>query len=235
METIPTDIKFSELWKHLSYESIVDLCQSSNEFNALICQSNIIWEQLLYRDFGVIYIKDNARNMYLLYRHALNHFSQFYPIITQRALQILVNVAPIETWSGWERSIEDRRQQSDRPDLILTVDVLATLCSEWEFDESGEMQYFVPDVDCEQIEEMSDIRLMYPNFDQMVEELKESDCKEFKTFISNPTLIFINTHPILINYDYELALEFNYNMSGPSHRSCNEQVDQIKNDILALI
>ena len=80
METIPRDIKLSEFWKHLPYESIVDLFQTNIEFN-LVCQNNLVWQYLLLCDFGVTHNQDNARDLYLLYRHTLDYFLIFIQLL----------------------------------------------------------------------------------------------------------------------------------------------------------
>lgn len=258
METIPPEIKLLELWNHLPYEDIVNLCQTNREFN-LICQYNSTWQYLLYRDFGITYTEGNARNLYLLYKHALDYFSNFYPIITQRALYALVNVAPVSTWSNLEKAIRVRHQ--DLAGKILSVIELVILCEEVIENEFGEEVNIVNDiVDCYMFEKLGYSNNINPNLDEMFREIRDvreasskgeynklyetrnkyakvgiefsqHKCDEFIKLISYPTLIFINKKPILINWDYDLARSIPYWFGSPGYNRCMEAIEK---DILAL-
>src|SRR5581483_8962340 len=114
------------------------LCRTNYRLN-LICQTNSTWIHLLRRDFKVSYTGENAHNLYLLYRHTLGYFSEFYPIITQRALNILVNIAPPSTWNSLEEAIKEHREAfviMPIP-LILSVSELTAICSEIRVDKFG--------------------------------------------------------------------------------------------------
>lgn len=238
MDIVPQALVLGNLWIYLSYEDIVKLCQVNLEFNT-ICQSNSTWRQLLYRDFGVNYTDPDTRSLYLLYRHALEHFSNYFPIITQRALSILVNIAPVLTWNSLEKSINEYIGgfAGSASPLILSIETFAAVCSEIIVHqvEPAIIESIVTEIDCEMIEKMGDSSVIYPNFDEMVEYLQQGNCNQLRTLISKPTLIFVNKEPILINYDYDLASDLISNIGGPSYFQCNDQFKAIEGEILALL
>ena len=76
---------------------------------------------------------------------------------------------------------------------------------------------------------------MYPNFNLMIQQLNQSHCEKFKEFITKPNLIFVNTKPVLINYDYQLVILFSLHVSYPSGKLCHQQYGENTNQILALL
>lgn len=223
MEAIVREIKLGEICKYLSYEDITRYCQVSKEFN-LINKSISIWEYLLNRDFNVISTEENIREVYLLNKRAIDHFSKFYPIITHRALQILVKL--IHIWYELDEAIKEHREEYESDDYssILSLDELNVI----RLTRHGFERIILENL----IGTMSDIKLIYPNFDNMVKQLKQDNYEEFKILTSNPTIIFVNKKPILINYDYELAIEFTYNVHLKSY---SQQVLQMEINLLNLI
>ena len=83
----------------------------------------------------------------------------------------------------------------------------------------------------DKIDEITDIRKIYPNFDQMVKELQQSNCGRFRELISHPTIIFINKVPTLINYDYDLAVEFPDHVGYPIILECDKQLKPIRENL----
>lgn len=217
MEIIPQDIKLQELWQYLPYEDIVNLCQSNLEFN-LICESNNVWTYLLKRDFDIIYTQENSRNMYLLYRHALNHFSEFYPIITLKALNLIIKYVPTSVWPILDEII--RKELGHLSNSILSESVILTM-------RSGILSksYFI---DFDNIAH----HWYIPGFSEMVNRINEDDgCNEFIKLVTNPTLIFVNGILTIIVYDYDLAEAFIDTTLNP----CENELETIKEYILSLI
>lgn len=227
METIPEDIKLKEFWKYLPYESIIYLCQVNREFSS-ICQDNLMWCYLLYRDFDVIYVEVTAQNRYLSYKCTLAHFSNFYPIITKHALKSLVDLVPVSKWSKFNEAIKSHKSQYGFLKILTYNDLVG-------------VSYV--DVNCEYILEESerklfkedDPHLIYHNFNQMVQELNEHNCSQLDAFISRSSLVFINNKLVLINYDYELLQQFGYNINLVLLELYREQEAEVSNSLFALL
>jgi hypothetical protein len=208
METIPPEIYLEEIVKNLSYEDIVGLCLTNTRFK-MFCGSNLLWQRLLQRDFWITYQGENARNVYLLYKHALDHFSNYYPIITQYALQALVTFIPISTWSILDKRIRHLNSS------LLTTYLLQSLVN---YGYKNDVRKIA----------IGDNEI----FDQMIQEL-EQNCDKFETLASRPTLIFIKRKPIIIKYDYDLACELVSYVATFS--ACQYKLKNIKDYILSLL
>jgi hypothetical protein len=225
METIPKEIKSEEFLKYFDYGEIIQLCQVNKDFNQ-VYESNETWKYLIYRDFRIVYDGDNSRTMYLSYKDGINYFSDFYPIITQKALKILLSI------SHWD-SIKDgvkawREFTGSLFPLILSVSEVEIISGEIITDKSTYTDSIKFN---EKIKPIGHSRIVYPDFNKKVEELENGNCDEFRTLISHPTLIFINKKPMLIIYDYDLANDLLFH----SNFICKDQFNDVEEEILSLI
>jgi hypothetical protein len=237
METIPSEVRLQEFWKNLSYEEIVNLCRTNVEFSN-ICQSNVMWQYLLYRDFDITYTRENARSLYLLYKHTVDHFSQFYPIITQKALQKLIELIPVSEWNKFDKAIRERQEYQDAygEDKSLVLTGLELFRIVYVEDETVNEYVIEERFYRDQMEELfQNMDLIHPGFSQMIKQLEQNNCVQFKSFIYKPSLIFIKTKPIIINYDYELAVDLNNDIGFSMHRPCDQQIKQIYEEIVGLL
>jgi hypothetical protein len=230
MQSIPSEIRLQEFWKYLSYEEIVNLCQTNIEFNK-ICQSNALWQHLLYRDFGIVYNEPNARESYLKYKATLDHFSQFYPIITQHALQALMTFIPVSEWLIYDDEIIINREMYDYNPLytsILSVNRVANLIHD--IKQSGNLWYLVREITINAIG--------IDNYNQIIQKLVQSNCNQLERLIKRPTIIFVRKNLIVIDYDYDLAFQLLAELQPRNRKAyhiCNQKVDQMTNNLLELI
>lgn len=214
MDIIPADVKLEKLWRTLPYEDINRLCLVNQEFN-LLCQRNSTWEYLVNRDFGINYTGNNARNLYIKYRQALDYFSSYYPIITYQTLALIVDRVPI----SWRDNIGDTINRLTNKGFILSVDELIGLIDET-----------YPTRNWNDFKDVLDPRKLYNDFDKMIISINQNGCDMFMTIVTTPTLIFVNKIPIMIKYDYDLAKDLWSNI----RIGCNKQFNEIINYILNL-
>ena len=92
------DVGLYEFYKYLSYEEIINLCNTNYLFSS-ICRNNETWKYLMKRDFAIDYIGVDAYREYLKYKNALDIFSTRFPIITQRALINIVDNISSQYWN----------------------------------------------------------------------------------------------------------------------------------------
>jgi hypothetical protein len=218
------------------------------------------WKYLLDRDFRITDYKEklypeinipypvNVKGLYLLYSYALNFLTSFYPIVTQRALELFVSTIPISTWPSFGEGIIQYHENFYDPGRISRIFSISEFGAI--FDNTDEMN------DMSEIGIISEtgiytpislfdpyfnelfrpiltnfISSIYPNFEELEQQVKQNDCKQFKTLISYPTLVFVNKKPILINYDYELGLELKFS----NYDLCDPILKEIERDLLALL
>jgi hypothetical protein len=243
MESLPQELKISELWKSLPYENIIKLCQTNREFN-MICQNETVWKYLLQRDFGITYHKEklfpeihnashpeNARNLYLLYKYALDYLTEFYPIITQIALELFVNTIPVSVWPAFGEGIKEYNKsffsEEDRS-LIFSIDELG-----FSFYDISEIGEYISDPYFKELFRhilSHYIVSIYPNLEQMKQQIRQN-CEQFKNLISYPTIIFVNKKQMLIKYDYDLGSELKYE----NYEQCYPKFEDLENEIIALL
>jgi hypothetical protein len=225
MDNLNPEIKLHEFYKYLSYDDIINLSLINKEFN-FICCSNFIWKHLLFKDFNINCTQENIRKIYLLYHHTLDHYSKFYPIITYNALTALINNIPVSEWDKFDQAIREyrRRCECDVEDLILTIQDVG-------FFINAQHELFDNNI-ITSIYQYIDDNLKYPDLEQMMEDLRINNGKNYFDFICRPAFIFVNKKLIEVNHDYELAVLFLYNTI---YNTCFEDTDQIKDRILAFL
>ena len=211
MEFIPRVLRLNQIWIYLPYEDIVTLCQLDRKFNT-ICQNNETWIYLLRRDFWIDYPKPNAREIYLQYRQTLKHFSRDYPIITQRALNLIVNHIPSTLWKFLDESTTMNEDESILS-ISMVIDLMVNSGQSWE-----------------PLQNVGDSRLIYPDFDQMLYQLN-SNCQNFEVLTNKSSLIHVNMIPTIINYDYDLA--FDLWTETPS--GCDSKFEELEDQMLKLL
>lgn len=163
--------------------------------------------------------------------------TNFYPIITEEALEIFVSNTPKLLWNSLDpilQALKDYREEWGKDsEEILTLDELDYI-SEFINGTSGD-NCFIPDEFRSIKYPVYDNRSLYPNLERVIEELELNNCSGFKTFISTPTFIFVNKILTRINYDYDLAVYLaNYTDSDINYE-CIIQKNEIENEILDLL
>jgi hypothetical protein len=224
MNTLPSEIKFNEVIKHLSSKDILELCRTNVEFNK-ICQNDVTWKYLLYRDFGVDYT-NKIRNEYLLHKSVLDFLTKYYPVITQKALETFINLVPISIWPIFEIAVHEHREEfGEESSPILSINELSFLSNaEYESGEKVFNKFYnnLPN------QAYKNFLSTYPNIDEITRQLDNRNYDQYNTFISHPSLIFVNKKPVIINYDYDLASELRYIYA------LEKQFEPIEKEILSL-
>jgi hypothetical protein len=172
-----------------------------------------------------VYNGNDARQMYLLYRHALDTLTDdFFPIVTQKSLKIMIEYIPVSKWNNLAKALKDYLwgYGEGYPQILTNTEFTNVVLFT---DECGVP--YISNVYGNLIAEVTGIESQYSNFDQMVSELEQNNCQQFRTLITKPTFIFVNKKLTLINYDYDLAESY-------GHYECRDQFNQIKREILAL-
>jgi hypothetical protein len=192
MESPSLEVYLHNVLKNSTYDEIVNLCQTSQKFRD-ICEYNFIWRDLLKRDFDITYNGEDARNLYLQYKNTLDHFSEYYPIITNHALQALVMFVPISSWPIIDKKIKRNRQWESSQ--ILSIKTITTLLNNLKF--LTYITYDMPEIGINSIGK--------ERHNQIIQQLKQSGCSQLIEMITKPTLIFVRKNPKIINHDYDLA------------------------------
>ena len=221
---LPLDIKLGEFWPYLSYSDIKSLCLTSKEFSS-ICHNKQVWRDLLRYDFWVDN-NGNVKDLYFLYQRALNRYSKFYLIITQRALQRLVELIPESYWATLDAIIVDFLDTFD--DIILSLEVFNAIINGG-IDECGMNIKYGDSI-------YPDPNSIYQGLDKMIDKLESSDdCSEYSIFVSKPSLIFVKGVRTIIEYDYDLAQEIVCNSNGNVEDLCASKLNRLSEQIKALI
>ena len=238
MNTLPSDIYNDELWKHLSYDSLISLCKSNTAFSK-ICKSNAVWQYLLDRDFAIIHNGTDAKEMYLLYRKALYHFTQFFPIITHQALKFIVEYLDVSMWSAVENAIHVYRHMYGdyNREKIMTISTLSSIIhAEEENDPAHPRGYHaMSDVFRDMIHKYEhDNEDDWVKFYAAIDYFRKYGCLDFKQYIidhSEPILVFVNTKLVVLEFDYELAQRISYEL----YEECEVEFQKLKNNVLSLL
>jgi hypothetical protein len=249
MDTLPSEVRLQEFWKHLSYDEIVNLCKINVEFSN-VCQSNLMWQYLLDRDFdisydgqnakyvylirkffGVIYTGEDALQVYSKYINTLNHFTQYYPIITQQALISLVNLIPVSDWPAYDKVITNERINGDT-NKILSAYGVGNLASATEYYEylTQDMRKFDNNVSNIVLDSIGGEE----NFYQMINQILPANCDKISEIVTRPTTIFVNGKPIIVDYDYEL-IEKILSVSTILNTLCRSILENMKSIYLSLL
>jgi hypothetical protein len=193
---VPRDYILNELWKHLPYNDIISLCQSSKELN-IIYISNATWVFLLQRDFGIA-DNYNAHNMYLLYKGALDLLTSYFPIVTQRALLEFVTYIPKSQWTNIISALNRIKIYYENEYKIFSIQMLRFI-----FDMKDDYRRCVVKVIDQQLQSSVElIKSIYPDYNNIVIMLTT---KPLTSVVSYDTIVFINGKLTLVHYDYELA------------------------------
>lgn len=200
MATVQTILNLEKTWKSRPYEDIITWCQVSKE-NSKICQDNNTWKYLLQRDYGKSYVGGDARSVYLQYRRIINHFSKYYPVITQQVVDFIHDKIPDNLWSTFDNVMEEysanRISSGQEPVLILSLSEMGSLV-----DTVGDL---LTDIEIPSPDQRKYFSSIYPNFRQYIDQISNEDCDTYLKIITKPTLIFVNTKPVIAMYDYDLA------------------------------
>lgn len=229
METLPKEIKLQEFWKFLSYYDIVHLCQSNSEFSQ-ICLSNELWVHLLQKDFNIC-DHDNAKQLYLKYRHTLDHFTQYYPIITNHALKSLVHLISLSDWPIIDKTIITQRKEGDTNQLLTEQDVSNLISSANYYEYAN---YNVNEFDKNSHDIIYNSVGGKAFFNKMVVHILKTNCEQLLKYATKPTIIFVYGQLTDINYDIDLASYLKSSHILLSFK-CDKLFYQLRNDILTLL
>jgi hypothetical protein len=222
MENLPKEIIILEILKNLSYEDLSILCQTNDIYHE-ICQLDSTWKYLLERDFYVKARPDqNPKMLYLDFRHALNIFSKNFRIVTQTALKAFVDYFPILEWNDLS-DVLDTFQFT----IIVTLDTLLVT-------NEGMLNQTVKD----NFRNKTANSVIYPNFEQMVQENNETQCTKFEQIVAKPSIIFVDKIPVLINYDIDLAQSILFFMRYEDfdvYCICEDKLNQMNEEIILLL
>lgn len=180
MEQFNKEFLFNELFIHMSYEDIVNLCQTNIYYHHM-CQDNNLWLFLLRRDFNINNKDQNAFLTYKKYHDALNYFATSFPVITINSLKLIINYIHKRNWS---LIIKEEKKQLTKN--ILTIAHVMFLLS----------TYHV---------KMPQLSVIYPQIDELTNDIIDNGCQDFLKLIKNPTLIYYIGHQQLFNYDLDLG------------------------------
>lgn len=231
MNTLHEEIKLNEFYRHLSYEDVLNLCLSSSEFSK-ICKQNSLWIYLLEKDFGIQYVEKDVKDVYLLYLHALLYFSKLFPIITFKALQEIVEFIPFSEWDKFTKMFEMWRDYGNQDLILSTGEITSILNEEYEeLDYASNMtniygQLFRQTHD--------DPALLNSEFNNIVKILN-NDQRKFLKFVSKPSLVFVKKKPIIVKYDYELAVDLSMFVTFKSFSQRDYYMNPVENSLLSLL
>jgi hypothetical protein len=246
MILLPKEIQYNEICQYLNCESIINLSRVNHDFH-LINEDDILWKNLLYRDFGIeyeiinnlyiLYNQDdvlyrdfenkiiNIKNLYMLYKCALKKLSKVHPIITQRALLKVIEEIPKSEWDNlcmilkYNISIPEQH--------ILSTGFLIGAINNSEY----KNKFVKSDVYRNKLVfTAGNANLIWKNFDVMIS-IIENDYTKYKDLISKPTFIFIQNDLILCKYDYELAEQFTFELISNAFLYCHGYLEKIIEEI----
>jgi len=136
---------------------------------------------------------------------ALNYFSTYYPAVTQRALNVIINIFSPSWWHILGVAVECYRRKWTAPQidpypLILSYDELGFLV------DVATEKHLMTDTENKTFSDMLKANEpKYSDFDRMYDILKD-DSSKFEAIVrSNCSIIIVNKEPKLISYDYEFA------------------------------
>lgn len=188
MEYLPTVLKYEKFWKNLSYEDIIELCLVNKDFNK-ICQDNNTWKYLLKRDYDVTYTGNDARQEYLIAtKFLLDYLSTKYIVVTKGVLDFIRKFIPPVRYS----LIDEITYADTQP--VATLQDCIKMARRFRHSFTG-----IKDEDIELF-----LYELYPDLDEMIKIVSERGCEAYQEFATKPTVIYVNTIPKIIDYDYDL-------------------------------
>lgn len=244
MNLLPKET-LNEIIQYLNCESIISLCKVDHKFYLI---DDVLWKNLLYRDFGIKYkiinfkylmsdeilYRDienkiiNIKNLYILYKCALKKLSKVHPIITQRALLKVIEEIPKSEWDNLCTALTHSKFIPEQH--ILSVSNLIESINNAEY----KNEFIMSDIYRDKlIFTEGNANLIWKNFDIMIIDI-ENDHTKYKNLISKPTFIFVQNCLILCKYDYELAEQLLWEVTGVS-LNCHEYMDKIIEEIFDIL
>jgi hypothetical protein len=248
MISLPKEIQLKEICQYLNCENIINLSQVNHSFY-LINEYDDLWKYLLYRDFGIeykvinvkklqiIYKSDdilyrdfenaiiNIKNLYMLYKYALEKLTKVHPIITQRTLLKVIEEIPKFEWDNLCMALRETIFIPEQH--ILSINNLIDAINNTEY----KNEFIMPDSYRQKIKFTSgDANLIWDNFNIMIKDI-ENDRTKYKNLVSKQSFIFVQNHLILCKYDYELAEQFLYELISNAIIYCHEYMYEITEEI----
>lgn len=167
----------------MSFKDVINLCNTNYEFSS-ICRSNSTWQYLIQRDFNIIYNGENAYKQYLT-NIILSIFSKYTNIITQDAIDVLINYIPFSVWNELVNVIGEGAGFD-----FISVNEIYCLCSVIGF----------------LYEDLFGPNILYPGFEDMVDEIIK-DCNKIDLYTgNNPITILCNGVPSVISFNVDLLI-----------------------------
>lgn len=226
MQSLPQDIRLQELWKHLSYNDIVNLSQSNNEFTQIYSNHNM-WAHLMLKDFGLVYDDIDVKEVYLKLRKMLHYFSQYYPIITFEAFKALMLI-DMHDWEAVTKAAVQRRINGITTELLDTYELKNLISAAIYFDyiDYDEEEWHI------KINNMIDYYSEEKKF--ITNDILMNDCDHLLKYIKKPTIIFIKGELYVFDYDMELYIMISY-FNMDIYYKCSKIYIHVKNELLALL
>lgn len=182
MQTLPEDVISYDILMSLSYQDLINYCQTNSQYNKF-CNRNQIWQFLLKRDFAVISNNQNAKELYLKYNHTLQFFGQHIKIMTYGAFIALMNYIPEEYWNVLVHEININQL------FLLNIGMLSVLILDLNYD----MNIHIMDPD-----------LLYVPLNLKALGNTIHDCQDYIKVITKPTLCFINGQLKTIEHNLDI-------------------------------
>lgn len=204
----------TEIWKHLPFETILNLSKSDRQLSQLINNNNF-WSYILQRDFDRT--SENPKNRYLKLYRILRFFSPIIPIITQTTLNLIDEFVPDERWNEIKSELLEYMYPRKIFDAYLLIEVLDTMISKLEAESDQEDEYWeereAEGIDVEQtklIELLENVenglKGKYPNVVMRIipRRFTRNQVTIDENYYRHPAVIYVNGLKKYVNIDLDL-------------------------------
>lgn len=204
-----------EAWKFMPVHTLIRLCQTDKQFYR-ICSDNRTWKYLLNRDFGVDYLGREAKALYFRYQEILNYFTPKFPIITEYAVEAILNFLPRQYWDAWMHVYNLTKKEEE---LILDFTTFNATLDELDYYRDHPSEYGDEDSLTFDLKEYvnraqeadqyisSKLVTYIPDVEQLATKVDEKGCDLLIPYSKIPTKLFVSgklkivpLHPELITY-----------------------------------
>lgn len=235
-----------EAWKFMSVNDLLRFCKTDRQLYQ-ICQDNRTWQYLLQRDFLINYSGQNVQQLYFRYKEIIEYFTPKFPIITENAVEVILNFLPREYWQAWTK-IYDMLRNEDRSEILEFTEVCAIMDEMETYDQSPEeFDQYIENEDsdlilvldgyvskCRQAEQyiFKKFEQYIPDVEELAEKVEKNGCDLLIPYSQIPVKLFINRKPKIVNINIELVTYVEMSMIN---LLCGPMVNQMKDNIIALL
>jgi hypothetical protein len=224
METLPQEIKRHEFYKHLSYDDLINLCYTNQEFSYL-CYDNNVWQFMLKRDFGIL-TNVNAKQTYLLYKHALDFLSNYYEVITLDGLIAFVRYMEPQHWHLLDDALVNTQPVFSIDELVVLIQYVINGLTDEEIQESSHP--FVIEGNIFTLNEniINTIRIYDDN---LINKIILEGCDKLLKYSKIPSYVFYHKQLKMVSYNYDIAYDMEFNVAILSNYQvrCKHQLNDI--------